>query len=655
MRFKTVAPPPIYVDNADAIQESIRRCSNTRLLGVDTESLGREDKYIKMVDQVVNMGLSPDEDTRYFIPRRYLHHYRPLLAGPVPKALHNYKWDAHRLANAGLEIGGPLYETLIMDFLFDEDLRENKHSLDDCARDYFGIPMAKYKDVMGDEDPWTVVPGHPRFLRYLDYGSLDPWVTRKLALLHKENLHKIKLYDPEDFQVDVDDGTISPEELQRQLNWSMLDHYWRYEEPQVKALYRMERRGIRIDKDHLTDVAKSLEAEMDQAAAELSRIAGHPLNPNSPKQMGEWLFNELGLEPLKRTNTGNPSVDEDTLKHFAELGVEGCFEAISYKKASKLKGTYAVGLLKWIYEKDGRIHTNYSPVKVTGRLGSNNPNLQNIPRPSWDTHGIRKAFVPDTDDDILLVVDYGQLEMRILASAAEAYGDPTMAQGIRDGLDMHSYTGAMMIGITYKEFVALKDARDEFALAIRQAAKAINFGIVYGIAAQGLSKQLSDALKRIVSESEAQGYIDKYLEAFPGVKMYMAAQKADAQKKGRVQTIAGRFRRLSSAKSRKPLERSYALRQAINAPIQGSAADIVKAAMIILENDAYLREELGCTLRMQVHDEFVFNIKGGRNNPSLISECTELIKEVMEGIFSHILTVPLIADPAAVLTWSEAK
>lgn len=657
MRFISVAPPPTYVDTPDDIQACLARCWDcSDVLGVDTETLGREQDYLKNVDQVVNMGLSPDEETRFFVPRRNLHHFRELLASRrVKKALHNYKFDAHRLANAGCEIDGPLYDTLIMDFLFDEDLRDRRHSLDACSVDHFGIPMAKYKDVVGDTDPRLIVPGHARWLRYLDYGTLDAWVTRRLALLHEANLRDIKLHRAVDFQHQVNQGKLQPEELRAILDESMLDHYWRYEEPQVKALYRMERRGIRINVDHLESVAEALQEEMDAAAAALSRIAGYPLNPNSTKQMGEWLFNELGLEPLGRTATGNPRCDEDTLKYFAEQGIEGCLVALAYKKASKLRGTYALGLLKWLYDGDGKIHTNYSPTKLTGRLGSNNPNLQNIPRPDWDTHKIRAAFIPDCEDDILLVVDYGQLEMRVLASAAENFGDPTMAQGIRDGLDMHSFTGARMLDIPYEEFLARKSAGDEFILAVRQAAKAINFGIVYGIAAQGLSRQLTEALGREVGEAEAQSYIDKYFDAFPGVRTYMRAQRDLARSRGYVQTIAGRFRRLSAARSNSPMERSYAFRQAINAPIQGSAADIVKHAMIILEGDAYLREELGCTLRMQIHDEFVFNVKNGKLEPWKVAEATEIIKEVMEESFSHLLSVPLIADPAAVNTWSEAK
>ena len=655
MRFRSVAPVPTYIDSLELVESCLKRCFRSKLLGVDTETLGKEDKYIKMVDQVVNMGLSPDEKSRFFVPRKYLHLFRDLLADrSIPKAFHNFKFDAHRLANAGCEVDGSLWETHIFDFLFNEDTRENRHRLDNLSLDYFDIPMAKYKDIVGDTDPRTIVPGHEKWLRYLDYGTLDAWVTRKAALYLAKILKKIFLHRVETYEERLEKGTITPEEVERFCDRTMWDHYWDFEEPQVKALYKMERRGITLDVAYLENASRTLQQEMTESAAEMSRMAGYPLNPNSTKQMGKWLFQDLGLKPRGRTPTGAPQVGEDVLNYFAAQGVEGCQVAVRYKKASKLKGTYADGLLKWIHT-DGRVHTNYSPTKLTGRLGSDKPNLQNIPRPDKDLHKIRAAFLPDCDDDILLVVDYSQLEMRILASAAESYGDSTMADGIRNGLDMHSFTGARMIGVAYEEFVKKKEEGDEYTLAVRQAAKAINFGIVYGIGASGLSVQLSEALGRPVPESEAQDYIDAYFEAFPGVKEYMAIQKSSARNVGYVQTIAGRFRRLSAASSKRRLERSYAYRQAINAPIQGSAADVVKDAMIKLEDDVYLRDELGCTLRMQVHDEFVFNVRGGRHDPELIAECTEIIKEVMEDCFSHTLTVPLIADPAAVTNWSAAK
>jgi DNA polymerase I len=660
MRFRSVAPAPIYVNTIKDVEACLERCWTSRLMGVDTETLGLEKDYLKTVDQVVNLGLAPDPEARYFIPRRHLHHFRDLLASSIPKALHNSKWDLHRLANAGVTIGGKIYETLVMDFLFDEDTRENRHGLDACVLDFFDIPMAKYKDIVGDEDPRNIVPGHPKWPKYLDYGSLDPWATLKLAKFHEKNLAEIKMYSRDDFLVELAEGSMTEREVLDFVNKeTMLKHYWRYEEPQVKALFNIERRGIRIDTDHLGRVVEALTKEMEECAAKISKIAGRPLNPNSPKQVGEWLFGDLGLTPLKTTKTGNHSTDEDTLQHFAQQGVEGCLEILAYKKASKVRGTYAIGLTKWVDPRTGKIHTNYSPVKVTGRLGSNSPNLQNVPRPDWDTHKIRAAFIPDTEDDVLLVVDYGQLEMRVLASAAENFGDSTMAQGIRDGRDMHSFTGGQMIGIPYEEFLAIKKdeshPRHAEISSVRQAAKAINFGIVYGIGAQGLAKQLTQALGRAVSETEAQSYIDTYFRAFPGVRLYMAAQKRMATSKGRVQTLAGRFRRLSGARSSRRLERSYALRQSINAPIQGSAADIVKKAMIEIEGDEYLREELGCTIRMQVHDEFVLNVKGGRYDPELVAECAEIVQGIMEASFSAELSVPLIAEPAVCLRWSDAK
>jgi DNA polymerase-1 len=407
--------------------------------------------------------------------------------------------------------------------------------------------------------------------------------------------------------------------------------YWETEEAQLKTLWNMERRGIRVLREALVRTEESLTNEMNQCAFELNKIAarqpgwGKPLNPNSGDQVGEYLFDVLGLPNQGKTPTGKWKTTAAILKDLA-LGPAQCREAaliVQYKKASKLRGTYAQGLAKWIHT-DGRIHTRYSSTKTTGRLGSGDPNLQNVPSGSTDTHSIRAAFVPE-EGNLFIVADYGQLEMRILAYAASTMGDDTMLNaimgrldklegddysGLKGGLDMHSFTGSRMIGMPYKEFLAIKKDEDHprhiEIIGVRSAAKAVGFGIVYGIAAKGLSAQLTKALGRFVSKEEAQGYIDLYLATFLGVDLYMKNTKLFAKRNGYVQTIRGRFRRLSAIRSGNRIKQGHAERQSINAPIQGSAADIVKLAMIACEYDTYLREELGWVLLHQVHDELIF-------------------------------------------------
>jgi DNA polymerase-1 len=588
------------------------------MLGVDTETLGK--KYTNMTDEVVVLGLCPDEDTRLFIPRKYAHHFKSVVEDPnITKALTNVKFDAHRLANAGIKLAGRWADTVMLDFLLDEDTRENHHGLKDCVFDYFGIPMAEYNELFGREDITKIVPGHEKWEQFLDYASLDPWASRKLALFLLKKLDNIRLWHDKDF--------------------TLKDHYWDVEEPQLKTLYGMERRGVCIDVDRLHRVGESMQKEIDGIAAELNKLAGWPINPNSVPQIVKLLFEDLGLEPISYTPKGVPQTTEAVLAHFAENGVEECELILTHRKAAKLKGTYCEGILKRLHT-DGHIHTTYSATKVTGRLGSQNPNLQNIPKPDSDIHGIRKAFIADPGY-ILIVGDYSQLEMRVLAEAAD---EQSMIKAIEDGLDMHCFTASMMFGTTYEEmYQKAKVEEDPEWKTRRGAAKAIGFGLVYGKTVHGLAQTLG------CSREEAQEFIDKFFDAFPGIRDYMEGYQAFAKEHGYVQTISGRFRRLSKIHSHNYAERGHAERQAINTPIQGSAADIVKAAMVSIDADERLRE-LGYRLLMQIHDELV-----GQCPLEVAEECAEIIRGYMENPFLEPLRVPLVAEQKIVPNWAEGK
>jgi DNA polymerase I-like protein with 3'-5' exonuclease and polymerase domains len=644
MQFMTVAPPPIYVSTPELVERAIRHCTASRLLGVDTETLGKrkdpetKKTYSNMTDQVVVMGLSPDEGSRYLVPTRYLHCFREVLEHPNPKAFHTFRFDWHRIRNTlGTVVKGRIADAWVLDFLYDEDTRENRHSLKDMGYDYFGIPMSEYKELFGKEDPRQISqPGHPLFQKYLDYSSLDPWVTRKAA----EKLLK------EIGSVPVDEES----------GWTLEDHYWDIEEPQVQCLCDMERLGVRIDTEHLGSVRRSVDLEMEQLAAEINRAAGYPLNPASTQQVQKLLFEDLGLRPIKKTPGGAASVDEDVLSHYAyKGGVEVCELLLRYRSCVKLRGTYVDGLLDRLHT-DGRIHTTYNPVKVTGRLSSTDPNLQNIPKPGTDPHGIRAAFVADNDDCVLIVPDYSQLEMRILAHFS---GDPNMVRAIHEGMDLHSFAAAMAMGIPYEDFNALRTADEKRIEAkeipfseyvnMRSGMKAVGFGIVYGAQAPKISATLSENLKRSVDKAEAQGFIDRYLQVFPGIGQYMAEQIGMARQLGHVRTLSGRFRRLSQIRSDNFMDRSHAERQAINAPIQGSAADITKKTMIACWQDGYLHS-LGCTVRMQVHDELVFNCP-----KETAAEAAEIIRAYGENPFRNPLLVPLDFKPKIVRDWKSAK
>mgnify|MGYP001613978796 CR=1 FL=1 len=634
MRFVTDIPQPTYVDTPERVERAVRHCMAASMLGTDTETLGKwknEDTkkaHHNMNDQVVVMGLSPDEETRYLVPRVWLNAFRPVLeCEKVPKALHNAKFDMHRFANAGIALRGPIADGLVMDWLLDEDTRENRHGLKECGRDFFHIPMREYNDLFGKEDPNKISrPDHPLFEKYLDYSSLDPWVSRRLVLHHAEKLSQVQVWEGQ--------------------AWSLKDHYWDIEEPQINCLWEMERSGVTIDTGHLDGVSRALADEMGQIAYELNRIVGEPINPNSVPQVQALFFEKMGLPVRKKTDSGAPAADEEVLSYFAnQMQVKEAQLILDYRGASKMKGTYADGLAKRVW-RDGRVHTTYNPTKVTGRLSSSDPNLQNLPHPDWDTHCIRAAFVPDGSGQSLICVDYSQLEMRVLACAS---GDPKMADAIRSGLDMHTFAASQALGITYTEAEARKKAKDKDFSAMRTGMKRVGFGIVFGAQAPTISNQLSGELKRPVSREEAQEYIDRYLGIFPGIRQYMDTYIATAKVKGYVQTVGGRFRRLSRIRSHRFRERSEAERQAINAPIQGSAADIVKKAMVACWMDDYLRS-LGWTLRMQIHDELVFN---GPDETAV--EASQVIQAYMEHPFTEDLVVPLTATPLIVKTWFDAK
>jgi DNA polymerase-1 len=548
--------------------------------------------------------------------------------------------------------------------------------------DYLEIPTKEYKQLFGGIDTTTIVPGHPMYDLWVDYASFDAWGHRELTIKFLDML------------ADVVKWHSNPTE-------TLMYQYWYEEEPQLQTLWRMERRGLVADTTLFDDMARKVEIDMSKVAARINSKLGRPFNPNSTPQKQELLFGPpplgLGLTPrsyTKSKTTKTPQTDEATLSFFAEQGVEICQDLVDYGELHKLAG-YVKGLPTHIAS-DGRIHTSFSPTKVTGRLSSADPNLQNIPRKDNDKYGIRNTLIApsakamavyynedgDGEEYVLIVADYAQLEMRVLADIS---GDEAMIQGILDGLDMHSYTAARMNNMPYDEFTALvkaakakdklqgkwRDAekaagrvvddanfpaelvytvREKWAVGMRAAAKAIGFGIVYGITEHGLSVQLSDALERPVSKAEALKLIDQYLDTFPGVRGYMETTKETAIHTGKVQTYRGRFRHLSKAKSRNKWDVLRAMRQAINARIQGSAHDIVKRAMLYCENDVYLRVDLRAELVLQVHDELIWQCPR-----RTAAEAVEIIQHYMEHPFAKPLKVPLVAEPAIVTRWGDAK
>ncbi|BBA92187.1 DNA polymerase I [Streptococcus ruminantium] len=408
-----------------------------------------------------------------------------------------------------------------------------------------------------------------------------------------------------------------------------LDLLFEMELPLANVLAKMEIAGIKVEADTLKTMQEENEVLIDQLTKEIYELAGREFNINSPKQLGSILFEEMGLplEYTKKTKTGY-STAVDVLERLAPI-VPVVSKILEYRQITKLQSTYVIGLQDAILE-DGKIHTRYvQDLTQTGRLSSTDPNLQNIPVRLAQGRLIRKAFVPSLEDSILLASDYSQIELRVLAHISQ---DQHLIEAFQQGADIHTSTAMRVFGIEKVEDVTANDRRN---------AKAVNFGVVYGISDFGLSNNLG------ISRKEAKAYIDTYFERFPGIKNYMETIVREARDKGFVETLYKRRRELPDINSRNFNVRNFAERTAINSPIQGSAADILKVAMIRLDR-ALTEAGLATRMLLQVHDEIVLEVP-----KSELEVVKTMVKEVMESAIN--LSVPLIVDENEGQTWYEAK
>lgn len=408
-----------------------------------------------------------------------------------------------------------------------------------------------------------------------------------------------------------------------------LDLLFEMELPLANVLAKMEIAGIKVEADTLKTMQEENEVLIDQLTKEIYELAGREFNINSPKQLGSILFEEMGLplEYTKKTKTGY-STAVDVLERLAPI-VPVVSKILEYRQITKLQSTYVIGLQDAILE-DGKIHTRYvQDLTQTGRLSSTDPNLQNIPVRLAQGRLIRKAFVPSLEDSVLLASDYSQIELRVLAHISQ---DQHLIEAFQQGADIHTSTAMRVFGIEKVEDVTANDRRN---------AKAVNFGVVYGISDFGLSNNLG------ISRKEAKAYIDTYFERFPGIKNYMETIVREARDKGFVETLYKRRRELPDINSRNFNVRNFAERTAINSPIQGSAADILKVAMIRLDR-ALTEAGLATRMLLQVHDEIVLEVP-----KSELEVVKTMVKDIMESAIN--LSVPLIVDENEGQTWYEAK
>ncbi len=521
---------------------------------------------------------------------------KPLLEDPtVLKVGQNIKYDMQVLAQQDIRVA-PVDDTMVLSYVLDGGL--HGHGMDELADLILDHRTIKFAEVAGSGKNQVTFDQVP-LDKALDYAAEDADVTGRLYEALKPRL----------------------------VHERMATVYETLDRPLIPVLADMERRGILVDAAFLKDLSRDFAARMGDLVTVIHELAGRDFNVGSPKQLGEILFDEMSLPGGKKGKTGAYATGADVLEDLAAQGHDLPARVLDWRQLAKLKSTYTDTLVEEINPDTGRVHTSYAQtVASTGRLSSNDPNLQNIPVRTEEGRKIRRAFVPEKGW-VLLSADYSQIELRLLAHVA---GIEALRQAFFDGADIHAMTASQVFDVPVEGMDPM----------VRRQAKAINFGIIYGISAFGLARQLG------ISRGDAAAYIDAYFERYPGIRDYMDQAKRQAHEVGFVTTLYGRKVHLASIQDKNPARRGFAERAAINAPIQGGAADIIKRAMIRLPG-ALEKANLGARMLLQVHDELVFEVPEGE-----LDETRALVRHVMESA-AH-LDVPLVVDAGSGLNWEEA-
>ena len=587
------------------LSDFVRKLEGAGLVGFDTETTGLEPMQARLVGMSFAFG-----DTAWYLPLAHEYPGAPDQVG-VEKALgwlkgwlegarhkkvgQNLKFDAHILANHGVTLGGIAHDTLLESYVYEV---HERHDMDSMALRHLGWKTITYDEVTGkgaSRIPFSSV----EIGRATEYAAEDA----DFAL----SVHAVLF------------GKISADEKLRFV-------YERIEMPAMPVLLRMERNGVLIDGGKLDAQSHELGKEMLEIEQKAYQAAGQPFNLNSPKQIQEILFDKQKLPVKKKTPKGQPSTDEDVL---AELALDYPLPKLllEYRGLAKLKSTYTDKLPRMVDANTGRVHTTYSQATaVTGRLASNDPNLQNIPIRTPQGRRIREAFIAPKGSKIVSA-DYSQIELRIMAHLS---GDKGLRHAFEHGHDVHQATAAEVFGVPL----------DKVSKNERRTAKVINFGLIYGMSAFGLAQNLN------IERATAQAYIESYFTRYPGVKKFMDETREKARRDGYVETVFGRRLRLPEIQSGSPARRQGAERAAINAPMQGTAADLIKLAMVSVQN--YLdSSKLQTKLIMQVHDELVLEVPENE-----LDEVKEKVRELMQNVAK--LDVALIVDVGVGENWDQA-
>ncbi len=614
--------PPIDPDkyecvrDAGALQVWINRINACGYMAVDTETTGLDE----MTAELVGICLSVEPGEACYVPLIHkvsatddlfgsddlaegqmavdeaLDMLRPVLQDDaVLKIGQNMKYDAKILARYGVAVA-PIDDTMLMSYAMNAGV--HNHGMDVLSERYLDHNPISIKTLLGTGKSAITFDRVP-LEDAVKYAAEDADVTLRLWQQFKPELHRAQV------------TTV----------------YETMERPLVPVLAKMEMAGVKVDRDTLSRMSNAFAQKMAGLEAELHELAGERFNVQSPAQVGEILFDKMSLQGGKKTKTGQWSTPADMLE---DLATEHDFPArvLDYRQLQKLKSTYTDSLQDHINAKTGRVHTSYAIAGAnTGRLASTDPNLQNIPVRTEDGRRIREAFIAEPGK-VLVSLDYSQIELRILAHTA---GIDALKSAFREGQDIHAMTAAEMFGVPL----------DAMTPDVRRQAKAINFGVIYGISGWGLARNLR------IPRKEAQAFIDRYFERFPGIRAYMDDTVAFAKEHGFVQTLFGRKIHTPEINARGP-HGGFAKRAAINAPIQGTAADTIRRAMIRMD-DAIA--DLPATMLLQVHDELIFEVDEGAVEPVI-----ERVREVMEGAAMPAvkLDVPLVVDAGQGANWAEA-
>jgi DNA polymerase-1 len=609
----TPATPPAVARHYETLlqwedlERWIAKLRAAELIALDTETTGLD----YMSAELVGISFCVESGTAAYLPlghdyagappqidrARALEALKPILEDPDrPKLGHHLKYDAHVLQNHGIRLAGMRYDTMLESYVWNSV--GTRHDMDSTALCYLGLRTITYEDVAGKgarKIPFSQVPVE----RASEYAAEDADVT---LCLHRALWPKL--------------GSIPA--LQRL--------YEEIEQPLVPVLARMERQGVLVDRELLRAQSTRFAAQLQDLLREARREAGHDINVDSPKQLQQVLFEKLGLPVLRKTPTGQPSTAEDVLE---ELAASYALPRIvlDYRMLAKLKSTYTDKLPELINPRTGRIHTSYGQaVAQTGRLSSSDPNLQNIPIRRPEGRRIRQAFIAPPGH-VLVAADYSQIELRIMAHLS---GDEGLLAAFAEDRDVHQATAAEVFGLPPAEVTA-----DQ-----RRLAKTINFGLIYGMSPFGLARNLG------IDRGAAQTYVNRYFQRYPGVRRFMDETRQQARERGYVETVYGRRLYLPDIRSGNAQTRQYAERSAINAPMQGTAADIIKRAMVAV--DAWCaREDAPARLIMQVHDELVLEVRS-----DAVESLSHALRERMTSAAE--LRVPLRVDIGTGANWDEA-